>query len=371
MLSFAILIIYPAFAQSAQTLPTDQGTLNIGFSTDPSKVNPGDTAKMQIDFINPKTNEIQVHIDYKVKVTREGENIFEIPRQHTGSGSVTIPVEFADAGKYSVWIGVDGILFQPIPLETTTFEVSVGESQMDNKQSEVTVSIPEGNVNPGCERTNECYIPYEVKIKAGDKVTWKNNDVVLHTVTSGQEVGVPDDKFDGSLPPGETFTFTFDTVGKYPYFCSLHPWMEGIVIVEEASAIEQPPSDNGGCLIATATYGTELAPQVQLLREIRDNALLQTSTGTAFMTGFNQFYYSFSPTIADWERQNPIFKEAVKVAITPLITSLSLLQYADIDSDFEVLGYGISIILMNIGMYFVLPAIAIIKLSHRKNVFCG
>ena len=65
-----------------------------------------------------------------------------------------------------------------------------------------------------------------------------------------------------------------------------------------------PPARIGGCLIATATYGSELAPQVQLLREIRDNTVLQTQSGTSFMTAFNQFYYSFSPAIADYEREN-------------------------------------------------------------------
>ena len=72
----------------------------------------------------------------------------------------------------------------------------------------------------------------------------------------------------------------------------------------------------GGCLIATATFGSELAPQVQKLREIRDNSLVLTKSGSSFMIGFNQIYYSFSPTIADWERENPIFKEAVKLTIT-------------------------------------------------------
>ena len=51
----------------------------------------------------------------------------------------------------------------------------------------------------------------------------------------------------------------------------------------------------GGCLIATATYGSELAPQVQQLRELRDNQLLNTESGTAFMGTFNDIYYSFSP----------------------------------------------------------------------------
>ena len=127
-----------------------------------------------------------------------------------------------------------------------------------------------------------------------------------------------------------------------------------------------PEKTGGGCLIATATFGSELAPQVQMLRELRDSTVLNTASGTSFMMGFNQFYYSFSPTIADWERENEVFKETVKVAITPLLTSLSILNYIDIDSEEEMLGYGIGIILLNLGMYFVAPALIIIKLKNRK-----
>ena len=126
-------------------------------------------------------------------------------------------------------------------------------------------------------------------------------------------------------------------------------------------------SNGGGCLIATAAFGSEIAPQVQFLREIRDNTVLQTHSGTAFMTGFNQFYYSFSPAIADYERENPVFKEAVKLTLTPLLTSLTLLNYVNIDTEQEMLGYGIGVILLNIGMYFVVPAVLII--SAKKILF--
>jgi len=124
-------------------------------------------------------------------------------------------------------------------------------------------------------------------------------------------------------------------------------------------------NEGGGCLIATAAFGSELAPQVQFLRELRDNTVLQTESGTSFMAGFNQFYYSFSPAIADYERENPAFKEVVKITLTPLLTSLTLLQYADIDSESEMLGYGIGIILLNIGMYFIGPAILIMKIKKQ------
>ena len=127
-------------------------------------------------------------------------------------------------------------------------------------------------------------------------------------------------------------------------------------------------TNDGGCLIATAAFGSEMAPQVQFLREIRDNTVLQTESGAAFMTGFNQFYYSFSPAISDYERENPAFKEAVKITLTPLLASLTLLEYADIDSESEMLGYGIGVILLNIGMYFVAPAVLIILRKKFINI---
>ena len=124
-------------------------------------------------------------------------------------------------------------------------------------------------------------------------------------------------------------------------------------------------SNGGGCLIATATFGSEMTSQVQFLRELRDNTVLQTQAGTSFMTGFNQFYYSFSPAVADYERENPVFKEAVKLTLTPLLTSLTLLNYVDIDTEQEMLGYGIGVILLNIGMYFVVPAVLIMSVKKR------
>lgn len=122
---------------------------------------------------------------------------------------------------------------------------------------------------------------------------------------------------------------------------------------------------SGGCLIATATFGSELAPQIQQLREIRDNKLLQTKSGQSFMTAFNEFYYSFSPYIADYERENPLFRGAVKIAITPIISSLSILNYVELDSESEVLAYGISLILLNLGMYIGIPASVMAGLKSK------
>ncbi len=152
------------------------------------------------------------------------------------------------------------------------------------------------------------------------------------------------DNFDSQLPRFEETIDSFE------------------ILSQDTPMEETPIEENGGCLIATATYGSELAPQVQQLRELRDNHLLQTESGTSFMSSFNNFYYSFSPIIADYERENPVFRELVKITITPMISSLSILNYVDMNSETEVLGYGISLILLNVGMYFAAPAIIIYKI---------
>ncbi|AJW71759.1 CFI-box-CTERM domain-containing protein [Nitrosopumilus adriaticus] len=134
--------------------------------------------------------------------------------------------------------------------------------------------------------------------------------------------------------------------------------------ISESSNSEKTPK-GGGCLIATAAYGTELAPQVQFLREIRDNTVMSTTSGATFMSGFNQLYYSFSPTIADMERENPMFQEAVRIFITPMISTLSIMTLADDGSEVEVLGLGISVIALNLGMYIAAPAVVAWQVKKR------
>ena len=261
------LLIAPAFAAEPllpedyeQILPSEQGTLNIGLSVVPEP-EPNSVSKLYIAWIKPTFNKIQEHIDYTVTVVKDGENIFgPIPLTHTSPGKVKIPVEFTSSGEHQVIIEMEGILFQPIPVETTVFTINVGE---------------------------------------------------------------------------------------------------------DGSSYYENTSEGGGCLIATATFGSEMSPQVQQLRELRDNVVMQTASGHTFMTGFNQIYYSFSPYVADFERENVVFKQTVKVALTPMLTSFSILSHVPIDTEQEMLGYGIGVILLNIGMYFVAPAVLITVLRKK------
>ena len=126
----------------------------------------------------------------------------------------------------------------------------------------------------------------------------------------------------------------------------------------DASDVATGGPSTGGCLIATAAYGTELAPQIQALREMRDNVVLETASGSAFMHGFNQIYYSFSPAVADMQRQNDTFNDVVRVLITPLLATLSVMELADVDSEFEVVLMGGSVLMLNLSMYAGVPVLA-------------
>ena len=289
------LFVVPAFAQSAlQVVPTEKGTLNVGVWVDESAT--GGSTRLNIDFINPSTGMTQEHIDYSVTVTKDGSNVFgPIPLTHTSVGKVGIPVEFAEDGTYDVQIDVEGILFRPIPLETATATLFVGEQIISLPPLEVTA--PPTDVTP-------------------------------------DPVPLPDPTQPATPDP-----------------------------------TPNPYSSDGGCLIATAAFGSEMAPQVQRLREIRDGVVMQTESGAAFMAAFNQLYYSFSPGVADLERQHPAFKELVRVAITPMLASLSILNHIPMDSEAEMLGYGTGIILLNVGMYVGLPAAVILKVHRRKARF--
>lgn len=223
---------------------------------------------------------------------------------------------------------------------TTTSNFDVPEIDFDAEQKKLTFQIVSSLEN----NLGEIIIPKG--LLSGNFTFYLNGEEHFPNVKSNERIAFI------------TLNFTGSGNNQVDVFATNH--LEGLeeipveeIIIDDTD--QQMPG--GGCLIATATYGSELAPQVQQLRELRDNKLLQTEAGSAFVESFNGFYYSFSPMIADYERENPLFKESLKLAITPMISSLSILNYVDMDSEIEVIGYGSSIILLNLGMYFAVPAL--------------
>ena len=247
---------------------------------------------------------------------------------------------------------------QMLPTEKGTLDVKLTHDPIEpNTQTKISIDF----INPQTQKIQE-HIDYTVSVSKGGETVF---GPIPLTHTSLGSVNIP---IEFNLGEG---VYSMDFVVEGILFQPIPPENVSFdILVGEAQA--QPPDngmnvngDNGGCLIATATYGSELAPQVQQLRELRDNTILSTESGTAFMSTFNQFYYSFSPAVADFERENPVFKEIVKITLTPMLTSLSLLNHTSIDSEEEMLGYGIGIIVMNMSMYFMAPAIVVYSLKRK------
>ncbi len=123
--------------------------------------------------------------------------------------------------KYS-WVKVPALIM-------TAFVVIIASQ---DAFAETEVTIPNEASEPSCAESGSCFSPSEVTIGVGDSVTWHNDSSVAHTVTSGNPEDGPDGLFDSSLfLSGDTFSHTFTESGEYQYFCSIHPWMTGTVIV--------------------------------------------------------------------------------------------------------------------------------------------
>ena len=201
-------------------------------------------------------------------------------------------------------------------------------------------------------------------------VIMQNNEEI-HRVSDNAAVGGDFEKFTFSEDQTGPTVIKFENIrntGQETEFALIvvdKTFGEKKVVEETVVATQESTEEGGGCLIATAAYGSELAPQVQMLREIRDNQLMNTESGSAFMTGFNELYYTFSPTIADMERESPVFKEIVKAGLTPMLSTLAIMDNAESES--EVLGLGLSVIALNLGMYIGLPAFGILRLYEIKK----
>ena len=213
-------------------------------------------------------------------------------------------------------------------------------------------------INPMLQKT-QVHVDYKIMITESEKTLFQTPNLI-HTsegIINGFKFEFPQDGIYNIELQIEGILFTPIT----PEVVSFD-----IIVGETSAQLTNSTEEGGGCLIATATYGSELSPQVQLLREIRDNQLMNTESGAAFMSTFNDIYYSFSPVIADMERESPLFKEVVKVGLTPMISSLSLMESANSES--EVLGLGLSVIMLNLAMYLGVPVFGIIKVIQlRKN----
>jgi len=128
-----------------------------------------------------------------------------------------------------------------------------------------TVTNAPGSSTPGCEDTADgCFIPSPVTIPMGGTVTWENNDTAAHTATGGSATEGPSGVFDSSLiMAGSSFSHTFEDAGTFDYFCMVHPWMAGTLIVEDPAVAEAAAAEAAAAEMATAEAAAAEAAAVR------------------------------------------------------------------------------------------------------------
>ena len=184
--------------------------------------------------------------------TTDGETVFELtlvdPTNAMGSWSFSgnaLAVHTKNPTEFTVSYSVSATAekMEPEPEQDIPITSAMPRAPMSH-----AVEMAMGSGVPGCEQTSECYLPYSLEILVRDTVVWNNIDSASHTVTAGTSTDGPTGLFDSGLfLSGTTFEFTFDEAGVYPYFCMVHPWMTGEIIVnevEEMIVIPEEPNAN-------------------------------------------------------------------------------------------------------------------------------
>ena len=187
---------------------------------------------------------------------------------------------------------------------TVTLAISLATAHADHAwdmPDRATVRIPDGITGPGCG--DECFMPRVATISVGGTVTWWNTDLAFaHTVASGVLAdGGPDGVFySGLLSPFGSFSHTFGEAGEYPYFCMVHPWMNGLVMVHGAT---QPTAHH---MPVTADNITEHETTIEFINLVRA-ILMETPTGDRFMAWvtisgsiLNELLYLIFPEARSW-----------------------------------------------------------------------
>jgi hypothetical protein len=197
--------------------------------TPEGKINPNDEINLNFEFRDPITNIVIPQITYDLDIFLNGNHIESFRGVESYTGRDSLPVIFDNTGAVILRIS-----------NVNNFDTS-GEFSFkvtEPKEPIIADKIIDIALNsslPGCELIESCYLPYEQKLSVGEIVLWNNVDSVAHTVSSGNPSKGKSDYFDsGIIAPGDNFSQKFDTAGLFSYYCELHPWMLGVISVDNS-----------------------------------------------------------------------------------------------------------------------------------------
>lgn len=215
--------------------------------------------------------------------------------------------------------------YRAIVLSVIFGMILLGMSQSFAEQKDV--NIPSGTGTPGCEVENRCFIPNLVEIKTGDQVKWKNNDVTVHTITSGSAFSGSNKKFDsGLINAGSEFSHVFEKTGSFPYYCIVHPWMEGMVIVtvsmdkqivkHDPNIITQTMVSSDGSVFVTIETTKPRAAHIQIIdvrfMDKNQNLLIQMNYDISVIQGGFEIFGAKNQHADDGTSEHPIKTETDK-----------------------------------------------------------
>ena len=217
----------------------------------PKTATVGETLLIEVEF-RDDDKKIVDHVNYDISASQNDESILSEPGSHRHPGMHPIhETTILDESSVEILVVIQGLghgeeITEPKGIESsisvipeaatepTTEPTTEPPTEPTTESLPMTaiVSLPPGSAIPGCDDTNECYLPYEINVAIGATVSWSNDDSAAHTVTSGTVDAGVTGVFDSSLfMAGDVYEFTFDETGTYDYFCMVHPWMTGIVNV--------------------------------------------------------------------------------------------------------------------------------------------
>lgn len=247
-----MIAMSPEFAPQPQAIEGSSEPVSVNAYIMPKTAIVGDTLLIEVEFRDDDKNIVD-HVNYDIFAIQDGNTILSDigahrhPGKHPihetdvlGASPVEIQVTLQGIGHGEDISGPKGTVASmtvvPESANTETKQVATDSppksTSATGSHKTYTVEIPAGASAPGCDESNECYLPSSLQIGVGDTVIWNNSDTAAHTVTSGSMPDGPSGVFDSSLfMSGNTFEFTFDDAGEYPYFCMVHPWMTGNVSV--------------------------------------------------------------------------------------------------------------------------------------------
>jgi len=196
--------------------------------TPEGKINPNNEINLNFEFRDPVTNIVIPQITYDLDIFLNGNQIESFRGVESYDGRDSLPIIFDSTGAVILRIS-----------NVNNFDTS-GEFSFkvtEHKEPIIADKIIDIALNsslPGCELTESCYLPYEQKLSVNEMVLWNNIDSAAHTVSSGNPSEGKSDYFDsGIIAPGDTFSQKFDTAGLFSYYCELHPWMLGVISVDD------------------------------------------------------------------------------------------------------------------------------------------